>query len=71
MASAIWGSTGPLAKFPRTIFLSIKAGINQKLRKKGCKSGIVGISGKEVDNIKGRTLPVSSPCLVKNGCIAE
>lgn len=34
MASAILASTGPLAKFPRTIFLSIKAGINQKLRGK-------------------------------------
>lgn len=31
MASAILGSTGPLAKFPNTIFFSMKAGINQKL----------------------------------------
>lgn len=32
MASAILESTGPLAKFPRTIFFSMNAGINQKLR---------------------------------------
>lgn len=31
MASAIIGSTGPEEKFPKTIFLSINAGINQKL----------------------------------------
>lgn len=31
IASAILESTGPLAKFPRTIFFSMKAGINQKL----------------------------------------
>ncbi len=31
IASAILESTGPLAKFPRTIFFNMKAGINQKL----------------------------------------
>ncbi|TNN65374.1 hypothetical protein EYF80_024410 [Liparis tanakae] len=31
IASAILGSTGPLAKFPRTIFFNMKAGISQKL----------------------------------------
>lgn len=35
IASAILESTGPLAKFPRTIFFSMKAGINQKLRGHG------------------------------------
>jgi hypothetical protein len=35
MASAIIGSTGPEEKFPKTIFLSINAGINQKLQNKG------------------------------------
>lgn len=34
IASAIFGSTGPLAKLPSTIFLSMNAGINQKLEKK-------------------------------------
>lgn len=32
--SAISGSRGPDAKFPRTIFFSIKAGISQKLKQK-------------------------------------
>lgn len=35
IASAILESTGPLAKFPRTIFFSMKAGINQKLQGHG------------------------------------
>lgn len=38
MASAILESTGPLAKFPRTIFFSMKAGISQKLRDDGRES---------------------------------
>lgn len=79
MASAILESTGPLAKFPRTIFFSMKAGINQKLRrhdrkKKKKKANPVVNVHAEVNLCSIQLfffLPVCGPSLVEDSGIAE
>lgn len=74
MASAILESTGPLAKFPRTIFFSMKAGINQKLRGHGRKSKRSDCSEPLFHSTAfypSLYVPVCSPGLVEDSGVAE
>lgn len=75
IAFAILGSTGPLAKFPKTIFFSKKAGMSQKL---GSDRGQAWDNSKPTketvwaDFSENRwASPVRCPRLVKDGGVAE
>lgn len=73
IASAILESTGPLAKFPRTIFFNMKAGINQKLLNRNMETNMNNECPhwKENPCWNHEKSPVCCPCLIKDGGITE
>lgn len=82
MACAIFESSGPFAKFPRTIFFNTKAGISQKLNQEGKKKnrkkapvvsvqGITCTAAQHGSARQTNNVPVCCPCLVKDGGITE